>query len=58
MLGSPALDKYMKFTLPEVLIIVAGSVLAALSKSMPVAIILAALVWIAMTACEWARKRR
>jgi len=48
----------MKFTLPEVLIIVAGSVLAALSKSMPVAIILAALVWIAMTACEWARKRR
>jgi len=48
----------MKFTLPEVFIIVAGSVLAVLSKSMPVAIILAALVWIAMTACEWVRKRR
>jgi len=57
-MSGTALDKYMKFTLPEVLIIVAGSVLAALSKSMPVAIILAALVWIAMTACEWARKRR
>jgi hypothetical protein len=48
----------MKFTFPEVLFIVAGSVLAAVSKSMPVAIILAALVWFAMISCEWLRKRR
>ena len=47
----------MKFTLPETLIIVAGSVTAALSKSLPTAIILAALVWVGLTDCEWWRKR-
>jgi hypothetical protein len=48
----------MKFSLPEVFIIVTGSVLAALSSSMPVAIILAVVVWIALSACEWLHRRR
>ena len=48
----------MKFTLPEILIIVADSVFAALVKSMLTAIILAVLVWVSLGGYEWWQQRR
>ena len=47
----------MKFTLPEFLIIVVGSVAAALAHRLPATLILAALTWVGLTMCErWQKK--